>query len=141
MLWLPIREQERVSRVAELDRGGVPGTPDHQLGCDPVGQKTLRVVGCSSYLGYGVVNRGFAACLSRLQGKCLATAPILPFHSGISQHDPVHNHVTISTNEKSLHSGVPKLLVGKALFGKHVQRSTPSNAKVPIGIKSTVDDS
>lgn len=62
------RQQDRVSRIAELDGGGVPGASDHQLGCDPVGQKTLGVVGCPSHLGYGVVNRGLAACLSRLQG-------------------------------------------------------------------------
>jgi len=72
--------------------------------------------------------------------------------------------VIIPANEKSVYSGVSKLLVGKALFGKHVckyfiqisynitltlnlicdnyisERSTPSNAEVSIGIESTVDD-
>lgn len=67
-LRLHTRQQDRVSRVAELDGGGVPGSPDHQLGCHSVGQKTLRVVGCPSHLSYSVVNRGFAACLPRLQG-------------------------------------------------------------------------
>lgn len=67
-LRLYTRQQDRVSRVAELDGGGIPGTPDHQLGCDLMGQKTLRVMGCPSHLGYGVVNRSFATCLPRLQG-------------------------------------------------------------------------
>jgi len=50
------RQQERVSRVAKLDGGGVSGSPDHQLGRDCLGQKTLGAVGSSSDLGDGVVN-------------------------------------------------------------------------------------
>lgn len=30
--------------------------------------------------------------------------------------------VIIPANEKSVHSGIPKLLVGKTLFGKHVRK-------------------
>jgi len=63
---LHTRQQDRVSRVAKLDGRGVPRASNHQLGCDSMGQETVRVVGCPSHLGYGVVNRGFAACLPRL---------------------------------------------------------------------------
>jgi len=73
------RQQDRVSRVAKLDGGRIPGTPDHQLGCDPMGQKTFRVVGCPSHLGYGVVNRSFATCLPRLQGTS-SFPPTNKFH-------------------------------------------------------------
>lgn len=67
-LRLHTRQQDRVSLVAELDGGRVSGAPDHQLGRHPVGQKILRIVDCASHPGYGIVNRGFATCLPRLQG-------------------------------------------------------------------------
>ncbi|KMQ92826.1 dna primase [Lasius niger] len=73
-------------------------------------------------------------------GKCLAAASILPLHPGTGQHNPIHNDVIIPTNEKFVHSGVPKLLVGEALPGEYVQRSTQGDAEVPIGIESTADD-
>lgn len=67
-LRLHTRQQDRVSRVTELDGGGVPGTPDHQLGSDSLGQETPGAVGGPSDLGDGVVDRSSAARVSRLQG-------------------------------------------------------------------------
>lgn len=91
-LRLPARQQDRVSRVAELDGGGVPGASDHQLGCYSVGQQTLRVVGCPSHLSYSVVNRGFAACLPRVQGT--------------SSYSPEINSVFITYDIRLLHEHI-----------------------------------
>lgn len=67
-LRLHARQQDRVPRVAEFDGGGVPGTSYHQLGRDSLGQKTSGVVGGPGDIGDGVINRGLAARLPRLQG-------------------------------------------------------------------------
>ena len=140
MLQLHARQQNRVPRVPEPYGGRISGASDHQLGRDFMGEEALGIVGRPGDPGDSLPHGSHAARLFGLQGKRLAAASLFPLHPGARQHYTIHDHVTLSTNEKPIHSGVPKLLVGKAFLGKYVQRFTQSHAEVPVSFESATDD-
>lgn len=140
MLRLHTRQQDRVPRVTESNGRRVPRTSNHQLGRDLMGEKTFGTVGRSGDPGDSVSYGSAATRLSGLQGKRLAAASLFPLHPRAGQHNSIHHHATLSTNAKSVHSGVPKLLVGETFFGKYVQRSAQSYAKISISFKSATYD-
>ncbi|XP_058792086.1 uncharacterized protein LOC131664760 isoform X6 [Phymastichus coffea] len=140
LLRLYARQQERIPALAEPHRGGVPGAPDHQLGRHTVGAQALRALDHSSGAGHGLADRGAAPRLPRIQGQHLAAAAVLPLHSGIGQHDTIHHYAAVPAHEEPLHTGVPELLAGQALPREYVQRSSPGNAKVPVGLESAAHD-
>ena len=80
-LRLHARQQNRVPRVAESYRGGISRAPDHQLGRDFMGEKTVGIVGRPGDPGNSITYGSVAARLSGLQG----THPFIPWENLISR--------------------------------------------------------
>ena len=62
-------QQDRVSGIGRLDRGGVPGESDYQLGRHSMGESTGGTLGCATGAGVNIPHGGVANYLFGVQGQ------------------------------------------------------------------------